>query len=61
MLEANPGQPKLSVPGSIRLSIEIILNNLRTLKYVGTHGIKHLRICGICRVKDKHSTNYRTR
>ncbi|KAE8021379.1 hypothetical protein FH972_007273 [Carpinus fangiana] len=45
---------QLSVPGCIRLSIEGILDNLRTLKFVGSPGIKHLRIGGICRVKDKH-------
>lgn len=44
---------QLSVPGCIRLSIEGILNNLKTLKSVEAPGIKHLRIGGIRHVKDK--------
>jgi hypothetical protein len=44
---------QLSVPRCLRLGIEGILNNLRALKSVGAPGIKHLRIGGICHVKDK--------
>lgn len=53
VLESNTRLTKLSVPGCIRLTVEGILNNLRAFKFVGTPGIKQLRIAGVSRITDK--------
>ncbi|PSS35274.1 F-box protein [Actinidia chinensis var. chinensis] len=53
VLESNPGLTKLSVPGCLRLSIEGILCNLKSLKSAGKLRIKHLRINRIGRITYK--------
>ncbi|CAI9763152.1 unnamed protein product [Fraxinus pennsylvanica] len=52
VLEKNPRLTKLSVPGCIKLSIEGVLSNLKFFKSSGKTGIEHLRIGGICIIKD---------
>ncbi|KAL6994433.1 hypothetical protein U1Q18_012535 [Sarracenia purpurea var. burkii] len=47
VLERNSGLTKLSVPGCLRLSVDGILCNLKSLKSAGKLRIKHLRIGGI--------------
>ncbi|XVF43795.1 hypothetical protein PTKIN_Ptkin02bG0069300 [Pterospermum kingtungense] len=54
VIENNPKLIKLSVPGCTKLSIEAILNSLKTLKSMGTQGVKHLRVAGLNGVTEKH-------
>lgn len=44
---------QLSIPGCIKISVESILLNLRTLKSAGKPGIKQLRIGGLSGITDK--------
>lgn len=54
VLESNPRLNKLCVPGCTRLSVEGIVNNLKSFKCKDTPGIKHLRIGGLYGVTDEH-------
>lgn len=45
---------QLSVPGCTRLSVEGIVQNLKTFKFSGAPGIKNLRIGGLYGVTNKH-------
>lgn len=54
VLQSNPGLTKLSVPGCVRLSMDGILSNLKSLKSAGLPGIKKLRIGGRFGVTQKH-------
>ncbi|CAA2970078.1 F-box protein SKIP14-like [Olea europaea var. sylvestris] len=55
VLETNPRLTKLCVPGCTRLTIEGILNNLKTFNSdKGVQGIKHLRIGGLYGVTREH-------
>ncbi|CAM9001296.1 unnamed protein product [Rhodiola kirilowii] len=54
VLESNPRLTKLNVPGSTRLSIEGIINNLKAFSSSDKLGIKYLRIGGLYGVTQKH-------
>uniref|UniRef100_A0A5B7BMW4 Putative F-box protein SKIP14 n=1 Tax=Davidia involucrata TaxID=16924 RepID=A0A5B7BMW4_DAVIN len=54
ILETNPRLTKLCVPGCTRLSIEGIVNSLKSFNSNGTPGIKHLRIGGLYGVTNEH-------
>ncbi|PRQ54139.1 putative F-box domain, leucine-rich repeat domain, L domain-containing protein [Rosa chinensis] len=53
VFDSNPRLTKLSIPGCIKISVESILLNLRTLKSAGKPGIKQLRIGGLSGITDK--------
>lgn len=53
VFDSNPKLTKLSIPGCIKISVESILLNLRTLKSAGKPGIKQLRIGGLSGITDK--------
>lgn len=54
VLASNLKLTKLSVPGCTRLSIEGIVNRLKTFKATSGQGIKNLRIGGLYGVTQKH-------
>ncbi|KAL9667651.1 hypothetical protein QQ045_002014 [Rhodiola kirilowii] len=54
VLESNPRLTKLNVPGSTRLSIEGIINNVKAFSSSDKLGIKYLRIGGLYGVTQKH-------
>ncbi|XWS34630.1 hypothetical protein CRYUN_Cryun21dG0054500 [Craigia yunnanensis] len=54
VVENNPKLIKLSVPGCTRLTIEGILNSLKALKFMGTQGVKYLRIGGLYGMTQQH-------
>ncbi|KAM1009269.1 hypothetical protein FF1_044735 [Malus domestica] len=53
VFDSNPRLTKLSVPGCLKISVECILLNIRTLKSAGNPGIKQLRIGGLSGITDK--------
>ncbi|KAB2041864.1 hypothetical protein ERO13_D02G155100v2 [Gossypium hirsutum] len=54
VVENNPKLIKLSVPGCTKLSIEGILKCLRALKFMGSQGVKQLRIGSLYGVTQVH-------
>lgn len=54
VLDSNPKLSKLCVPGCTRLSINGILESLRTFKLMGTLRVKHIRIGGLYGVTEEH-------
>lgn len=54
ILETNPRLTKLCVPGCTRLSIEVVVNNLKAFNSKNTPGIKQLRIGGLYGIMDEH-------
>uniref|UniRef100_A0A7N0TX61 F-box domain-containing protein n=1 Tax=Kalanchoe fedtschenkoi TaxID=63787 RepID=A0A7N0TX61_KALFE len=54
VLESNPRLTKLCVPGCTRLSIDRIVDNLKTFSSFDTRRIKYLRIGGVYGVTQKH-------
>ncbi|KAK8363289.1 hypothetical protein V6Z12_A03G152600 [Gossypium hirsutum] len=54
VIENNPKLIKLSVPGCTKLSIEGILKCLRALKFMGSQGVKQLRIGSLYGVTQVH-------
>ncbi|KAI3426761.1 uncharacterized protein J3R85_009624 [Psidium guajava] len=54
VLDSNPKLSKLCVPGCTRLSINGILDSLRTFKLMGTLRVKHIRIGGLYGVTEEH-------
>ncbi|PIN09097.1 hypothetical protein CDL12_18323 [Handroanthus impetiginosus] len=44
VLESNPGLTKLSIPGCIKLKLDVVLHDLKAFNSVAVPGIKHLRI-----------------
>lgn len=54
VLDSNPKLSKLCVPGCTRLSINGILDSLRTFKLMGTLSLKHIRIGGRYGVTEEH-------
>ncbi|KAI4384180.1 hypothetical protein MLD38_002368 [Melastoma candidum] len=53
VLKRNPELRKLSVPGCTRLSIQGLLESLRTLRLLGTLNLKHVHIGGIYGVTEE--------
>ncbi|XP_047308860.1 F-box protein SKIP14-like [Impatiens glandulifera] len=54
VLETNLQLAKLSVAGCTRVSVEGIVSTMKKLKSEGTLCIKHLRVGGLCGMKEKH-------
>lgn len=54
VLETNPKLTKLSVPGCTRLTIEGILNNLKSFNSTAETGIKHIRTGGFYGITIEH-------
>ncbi|KAM2955898.1 hypothetical protein FF2_023091 [Malus domestica] len=53
VFDSNPSLTKLSVPGCLKISVECIFLNIRTLKSAGNPGIKQLRIAGLSGITDE--------